>query len=204
VNGCQGSASFSVSSPTEIGVDLGVSQQVILTGMSTQLVATATSQTPIVNYFWQPDTVLNFDDCGNPLNCANPYAAPLTTTTFTVTVMNADSCYASDTVTVYVIPELSAFIPTAFTPNGDGLNDRFEFDVLGATNLEVSVYNRWGQRIYYNANQPNHIDNQSGWDGRVNGKLAPFDTYVYTIRVRYMQGYQISEKDFTGTVTLME
>jgi gliding motility-associated-like protein len=204
VNGCQGSASFSVSSPTEIGVDLGVSQQVILTGMSTQLVATATSQTPIVNYFWQPDTVLNFDDCGDPLNCANPYAAPLTTTTFTVTVMNADSCYASDTVTVYVIPELSAFIPTAFTPNGDGLNDRFEFDVLGATNLEVSVYNRWGQRVYYNANQPNHIDNQSGWDGRVNGKLAPFDTYVYTIRVRYMQGYQISEKDFTGTVTLME
>ncbi len=204
VNGCQGSASFSVSSPTEINVDLGVTQQVILTGMSTQLVATPTSQVAVVNYFWEPDSVLNFDACGDPLNCSNPLAAPRTTTTFTVTVMNADSCYASDTVTVYVIPELSAFIPTAFTPNGDGLNDRFEFDILGANNVEVSVFNRWGQRIYYNPNQPNRIDNQSGWDGTLDGKLVPYDTYVYIVNVKYIQDYVLSEKSFTGTVTLMK
>ena len=172
--------------------------------MSTQLVATPTSQVAIVNYFWEPDSVLNFDACGDPQNCSNPLAAPRTTTTFTVTVMNADSCYASDTVTVYVIPELSAFIPTAFTPNGDGLNDRFEFDILGANNIEVSVFNRWGQRIYFNPNQPNRIDNQSGWDGTLDGKLVPYDTYVYIVNVKYIQDYVLSEKSFTGTVTLMK
>ncbi|HLP21539.1 MAG TPA: T9SS type B sorting domain-containing protein, partial [Chitinophagales bacterium] len=209
VNGCSGSASFSVSSPSDISVDLNVTEQVILTGMQTQLIATATSDTTILNYFWSPDSIgssiFDYSGCGDPLNCSNPKVAPRTTTVFTVTVMNADSCYASDTVTVYVDNELSAFIPTAFTPNGDGLNDRFEFDILGATNVEVSVFNRWGQRIYYNPSQTNKMNvGNDGWDGTVDGKLAPFDTYVYQIKVRYMQDYVLSEKDFTGTVTLMK
>ena len=201
VNGCQGTANFSVSSPTEIYVDLGVTQQVILTGMNTQLVATATSQTPILNYFWQPDTVLDFIICGDPQNCANPYAAPLTTTTFTVTVMNADSCYASDTVTVQVLNQPSAFIPTAFTPNDDQLNDRFEFDILGAKNIDVVIFDRWGQQIYANATQANGMTNSNGWDGKVNGKPAPFDTYVYQLKVTYFDNVT---KPFTGTVTIMK
>ncbi|HLP51180.1 MAG TPA: gliding motility-associated C-terminal domain-containing protein [Chitinophagales bacterium] len=209
VNGCQGSASFSVSSPSDISVDLNVTEQVILTGMQTQLIATATSDTTILNYFWSPDSIgssiFDYSGCGDPLNCSNPKVAPRTTTVFTVLVMNADSCYASDTVTVYVDNELSAFIPSAFTPNGDGLNDRFEFDILGATNVEVSVFNRWGQRIYYNPSQANKMNvGNDGWDGTVDGRLAPFDTYVYQIKVNYMQDYVLSEKDFTGTVTLMK
>ena len=205
VNGCQGTANFNVASPGQINVDLQVTEQVILTGMKTQLIATASSDTSIVNYFWYPDSttyqMFDFSLCGDPTNCSNPYAAPRTTTTFTVTVMNADSCYASDTVTVQVLNQPSAFIPTAFTPNNDGLNDRFEFDILGATNIDVSVFDRWGARAYYNPSQANGINNQNGWDGKINGKSAPFDTYVYQMKVTYFDN---TTKDFSGTVTIMK
>ncbi len=205
VNGCQGTANFSVASPGQINVDLQVTEQVILTGMNTQLIATATSDAAILNYFWNPDSLTyplyDFSACGDPQNCANPFVAPRTTTTFTVTVMNADSCYASDTVTVEVLNKPSVFIPTAFTPNNDGLNDRFEFDILGAINIDVAVFDRWGQRVYYNAAQANGITNQNGWDGKVNSKAAPFDTYVYQLKVTYFDNVT---KDFSGTVTLMK
>lgn len=205
VNGCQGTANFTVASPGQITVDLQVTEQVILTGMNTQLIATATSTVPVVNYYWSPDSlpnpVFDYSLCGDPTNCPNPYVAPRTTTTFTVTVMNSDSCYASDTVTVQVLNQPSAFLPTAFTPNGDGMNDRFEFDILGAINIDVEVYDRWGQRIYANPSQVNGINNQNGWDGTLNGKPAPFDTYVYQLKVTYFDNVT---KAFSGTVTLMK
>jgi gliding motility-associated-like protein len=200
VNGCEGTTTFTISSPGQISVDLSVSQQVILTGMETQLIALANSTLPIINYIWTPDSFMNYSSCVDPTNCSAPYAHPTSTTTFTVTVMNSDSCTASDTVTVIVNNEISAFIPTVFTPNGDGLNDRFEFDILGATAIKVSVFDRWGQRVYYNPSQPNGITGNNGWDGNVNGKNAPDDTYVYQITIQYFDG---TVKDKTGTIAIM-
>lgn len=200
VNGCQGNASFTVASPSQISVDLTTAQQVILTNMQTQLVASAVSASPILNHYWEPAGIFDFDLCADADNCSNPLAAPLTTTTITVTVMNADSCYATDTLTIFVNNELSKFIPTAFTPNADGLNDTWEFDILGASTLEVSIFNRWGERFYYNPNQPNGITGSNGWDGTKNGKEVPNDTYVYKINVTYFDGVVRSVE---GTVTVM-
>ncbi len=200
INGCKGIASFQNSSPGPISVDLGVTQQVILTGMETQLVATGTSTSPIIGYFWNPDSLFNFINCSDPNVCSAPYVHPRTTTTFMVTIMNADSCMASDTITVIVNDHYSQFIPTAFTPNGDNLNDRLEFDILGATTLDVSVFNRWGQKIYYNPTQPNGITGQNGWDGNVDGKQSPSDTYIYKMRITFYDG---TTKNETGTINII-
>ena len=199
-NSCMGTSSFDIASPGQIDVDLTATEQLILTGMYTQLIATATSTTPIIGYMWSPDSLMDYSICGDPANCPNPYAAPRISTIFTVTVMNADSCTASDTITIYVSNELSAFIPSAFTPNGDGLNDRFEFDILGATNLDVSIYNRWGERVFVDGAQPNGITGTNGWDGNVDGKYAPDDTYVWKLTVTYFDGVK---RDYTNTVTIM-
>ena len=204
VNGCQGNSNFTVATPGQISVHAVSVEQVILTGMETQLIATTTtdSNSTVLHYFWEPDTsVFDFRDCVDATNCNKPYVAPRTTTTFTVMVMSSDSCYASDTVTVQVLRQPSAFIPTAFTPNNDGLNDRFEFDILGATNIDIVIFNRWGSKVYSNSSQENKITGHSGWDGNVNGKLAPYDTYVYQMKVTY---WDESITDFTGTVTLMK
>ena len=122
--------------------------------------------------------------------------APLSTTIFTVTVMNSDSCYASDTITIYVDNELSKFIPTAFTPNGDGLNDVFRLcNVHYQKLVEFSVYNRWGQMVYHNTTDP-----MKGWDGTFNGQPQDMGVYQYLIRVAYPDGYV---ETYQGNVTLV-
>ncbi|MBK7148292.1 MAG: gliding motility-associated C-terminal domain-containing protein [Bacteroidetes bacterium] len=200
INGCEGSTSFTIAQAAQISVSLSTTQQVLLTGMSTQLIANATSTSPVVNIFWTPDSLVDYTLCADPQNCSSPYVSPPSSTIFTVTVMNSDSCYASDTISIFVNNEASKFIPTAFTPNGDGLNDRFEFDALGAKNLEVSIFNRWGERIYYNPSQTNGISGSNGWDGTKDGVKVPADTYVYSILITYFDG---TTKEVEGTVTLM-
>jgi gliding motility-associated-like protein len=204
-NGCDGEGKFTVNAPGQISVSLTVTDQIILTGMKTQLVANATSDTTIINYFWSPLTldsasVFDFSGCGDSLDCATPYIMPPFTNVFTVTVENADSCFASDTVTVIVNPNNVEFIPTAFTPNGDGLNDRFTFDILGASEVEVTIFDRWGERIYYNPAQTNGVGTAEAWDGTKGGKPLPEDTYVYQFRITYYNG-KVESK--AGTVTLM-
>ena len=200
-NACEGSQVFTITAPNEIFVELSAPQQVILQGMTTQLFASPTSTTPIINYYWGPtDTLFNFSACGDPANCNNPFVTPYFTTTFTVAAMNADSCFAYDTITVEVQVQPSAFIPTAFTPNNDNLNDRFEFDILGVKKIDIAIFDRWGDKIYENQNQTNGITNADGWDGTVNGKPAPFDTYVYQMNLTYFDDVV---KQITGTVTLL-
>lgn len=87
-------------------------------------------------------------------------------------------------------------IPSAFTPNGDGVNDIFK--VLGAEavdKFEFSIYNRWGQIVFKTS------DPFQGWDGTFHGIAQPQDAYIYDVHFRYLvtnQSYQLS-----GTVTLI-
>jgi gliding motility-associated-like protein len=202
-NGCENSGTFSINAPSDISVSLTSDKEFILSGMPVQLSANAASTSAIINYFWSPLDKGNFDytGCTDTLNCNGPKVSPPVTTTFTVLVMDADSCTATDTITISVLNEESNFMPTAFSPNGDGLNDRFEFDILGATTAEVYIYDRWGQLLYSDAAQPNGITGNKGWDGTYKGTLAAYDTYVYQLRVKYYDG---AEKQMTGSFTLMK
>jgi len=206
VNGCQGTDTFSISTVNNVSVTLSVNDQVIVTGMETQLVATATSNTPIIHYIWTPIAVdsadvFDYTSCPDSSNCSTPYVKPPYTTIFTVTAMNADSCTASDTVTVYVKNDNGlAFIPTAFTPNGDGLNDRFTFAILGANTIAVTIFDRWGEKVYYDPAQPNGVSNSYGWDGTKNGKNAPEDTYVYQLSITYFDN---TVRTKAGTITIV-
>ena len=204
-NGCQGTSAFNIGASSPVTVSLSVTDARILTGMQTQLSAVATSDTTIIHYIWSPIAidsvdVFNYGSCPDSSNCSTPYVMPPFTTTFTVRVMNADSCFATDTVTVYVDNEPGSFLPTAFTPNGDGLNDRFALAFLGATKIEITIYDRWGEKVFYNPNQTNNLQASDGWDGTVNGKPAPSDTYVYQINVTYFNGVV---KNKAGTVTII-
>ncbi len=218
-NGCEGVAAFEILAPSPVTVDLVAPQDVIYQGMRTQLIANATSpNSPIVQYIWDPlfgwdpsiqgDTIIfDFSDCQpDTLLCKDPYVSPRITTLFTVTVMNEDGCFGYDTVTVYVEVQPSSFIPTAFTPNGDRRNDLFEFDILGAKTVEISVFNRWGERVYYNPAQHNGIkDNGDAWDGTKDGKPLPYDTYVYQMNITYEEGInpQGLATNKAGTITIM-
>lgn len=108
------------------------------------------------------------------LSCASPIVKPNTSKTFIVHARNP-SCSMSDTVTIRLKERQAGFyIPSAFTPNQDGVNDVFR--VFGdASSYQIKIFNRWGELVYTSN------DIRQGWDGRYRGKLASADVYTYLI-----------------------
>ncbi len=75
------------------------------------------------------------------------------------------------------------FIPSAFTPNGDGVNDRFEVKGDGISDYSIRIYSRWGSEVFYSTSMAN------AWDGTINGEPAPTGVYVYVVTIK---GFQLS------------
>ena len=193
-NGCFGSQNFTINEPVAIYVNAGP-DAVSVRGQTVTLNGTASSAHGIIGYVWSPDINLSCTAC------QNTNATPDSTFMYYLTAMDADSCTNSDSVTVTVKNKVEYFIPTAFTPNADGLNDYFEVNILGANTIEVSVFDRWGERVYYNAAQHNGLlNNGDAWDGKKNGKVLPYDTYVYQLKVLF---FNSSTEDRSGTVTIV-
>ncbi|WP_281612816.1 PKD domain-containing protein [Flammeovirga sp. SubArs3] len=73
--------------------------------------------------------------------------------------------------------------PTAFTPNGDGLNDTFFIEGKDMLNIQLTIYNRWGEVIYHNeyADEYELRDPTKGWDGTYRGKKVAIGDYIYII-----------------------
>lgn len=141
-------------------------------------------------YAWSPVETLN-----NPF-VPNPVASPVTTTTYKVTVTTALGCIGEDSITVDVSAASKNAIqmPNAFSPNGDGLNDCFGVGFLGQiSNLRLSVYDRWGNRVFY-TNNPTQC-----WDGRFGGKELATGVYIYQVSATTMCGDVVRK----GTVTLI-
>lgn len=128
------------------------------------------------HFEWSPANDLSCTDC------ADPQVAVINTTTFTVIVTNPKGCEATDSVTIRVKCDKSQiFIPNTFTPNGDGLNDRFYPSGKGISVVKrLSVFDRWGELLYERHDIP--VDDPSnGWDGTYKGTQLKPDVYVYII-----------------------
>ncbi|MFM2387793.1 MAG: hypothetical protein RL660_2550 [Bacteroidota bacterium] len=116
--------------------------------------------------------------------------------TYWLQTRTPNGCLSADTVMVKSDCYLN--IPNAFTPNGDGMNNRFiPLDMLssGVTSFNMEIYNRWGEQVFVT----NNI-NSSGWDGKFGNKPQPMGVYVYMINVAFKNG---TSKKFTGNVTLI-
>jgi gliding motility-associated-like protein len=104
-----------------------------------------------------------------------PMVNPAINTTYKLMATNIYGCQASDEVNVIV---LKFRVPSAFSPNGDGINDKWIIDGLNKfKDAQVEIYNRWGTRLFISKgyNEP--------WDGRYNGALVPTGTYYYIINL---------------------
>ena len=125
-----------------------------------------------------------------------PVVKPTTTTTYLMTVINADGCTSTDNATVTVLPWCLK-VMDAFTPNGDGMNDKWIVTNNGgqcATNVYVKVFNRYGNEVYVNNNY------QNNWDGTYNGKPIPDGTYYYAITYKLFNGKTVLLR---GDVTIL-
>lgn len=134
---------------------------------------------------WSPVTGLSCTDC------LNPVATPTETTTYILTIYNADSCSATETVTITVIPpDCRLQLPNAFTPNDDTLNDVFKPIGPSIQSFELRVYNRWGQEVY---------NGTQAWNGKHDNQEAPSDVYVYRVRAQVCG----VEREVSGGVSLL-
>lgn len=114
---------------------------------------------------------------------------------YSVELRDQNDCSAvSNTVTVYT--KRCFQIPNAFTPNGDGYNDVFQPVLFGGNTqvLEFAIYDRWGVKVFDSNRET------IGWDGKVDGKEAVSDVYVYRLKVRFANG---DEDSSHGEVTLI-
>ncbi|MFN8711309.1 MAG: kelch repeat-containing protein [Bacteroidota bacterium] len=175
----------------------GATSQSILVSDAGTYAVTVTSQNCIA-----ADTVnvsitqnIDFNEtvslCGSPggivLDAGNPGATYLWSTgetsqtisiqqagTYWVSI-NAAPCILSDTIEVTgSISEANLYIPNSFTPNGDGLNDRFSGVGEDFTSYHLVIFNRWGEKIF-------ETKDQSGWDGNYVGQRAESEVYVYLL-----------------------
>jgi len=142
-------------------------------------------------YMWRP----NDGSLNNP-NINNPVATPQITTVYTVYGTNLAGCEDSASITITIDSTSTEFVPTAFSPNGDGLNDVFRIIHINFQKLvEFNVYNRWGQMVYHNTYDP-----KQGWDGTFNGVPQDIGVYNYNITVISAEGIT---KYYKGDVTLI-
>ncbi len=119
------------------------------------------------------------DQLGNVLDGVAPEVMPSSTTTYIAEAVNGDFCRVEETLQVIITSCEGLKMPTAFSPNGDGLNDLFLPAIADYDSLTIfQVYNRWGEMVY----EHDLMGQLAGWDGQYEQVAAPVGSYVYHIR----------------------
>lgn len=149
-------------------VSVDPAQITVVSGETAQLHASIAGNT--ASYTWSPKNAL-----ATP-NSLTPATLPmLYDTTFTLLVTDTNGCTVKGTVTIKVLRRL--YMPSAFTPNGDGNNDIFRIPPGASVELQdFSVFDRWGNVLFKTS------DVSRGWDGTYRGKESPAGIYIYLIR----------------------
>lgn len=129
-------------------------------------------------------------------NCdsMHSYALPGTYTLMQV-VVNVNGCLDTAYSEVIIRPEYLFWIPNAFTPNNNGLNDVFKPSLLGVHDYTFMIFDRWGE-VIFKTSDPNE-----GWDGCLKGRLCTNDVFVYKINFR--DDVKFDQHQFIGHVTLV-
>ena len=179
----------------KISVDLGPDQEIFL---GEKLVLE-----PIIegvgsfSYQW-------YESPGSSLDCrrcAFPVSTPKQTSTYLLEVYDEAGCKQSDELTVVVDKTERLYIPNVFSPNGDGVNDRFYITVTDGTKIRnFNIYSRWGVLLHHHAEHTSFWDTPSGWDGSFNGNPMPPGVYLWMVELEFFDG-RVGTK--SGDVTLV-
>jgi gliding motility-associated-like protein len=115
----------------------------------------------------------------------------------TLTVTSANGCISSTSNCVVVDPEFTFYIPNAFSPNGDGINDEFFGKGEYIIDYEMSIFDRWGNLIFFADDINKH------WDGKANhgAQMAQQDVYVYVVKIK---DHKNVKHKYVGTVTIVK
>lgn len=170
--GCTWSEEIVMEEPQRITVELGPDTE-IYRGDSVLLEAQVFPGADGVRFQWTGGVEMAPDS-------ATRTVRPLQTTTYQVRAIAPNGCDAVDQRTIRVLTDLPVYMPTAFSPNGDGQNDVFFVQSGNRVRQvrEFQIFDRWGTQVFGRARfAPN--DPSFGWDGQHKGRLMPSGVYVY-------------------------
>lgn len=197
-NGCTfRSAEVVVAEPEPVLVELGETKAVNF-GEAIRLRPDIRGGVGSLGYAWSPrdSTVL---DC---FNCRDPLATVTYQLSLKLLVTDGDGCTGEDIVTVYPQKDRPVFVPSGFTPNDDGNNDRLLVHAKEDIEMLVlyfRVYDRWGE-LLYEAREFEPNDKGFGWDGAFRGQPAQAGVYIWHIGLEFVDGVQ---EEYSGSTTLI-
>lgn len=192
-SGCKSAETVLKVIPSPISVDLGKDQE-IKYGNSLEMIPFINTIYPINNYQWQlfGSGTLSCNNCAVSTLLANENIR------VHIEVKNEAGCRASDELEVKVVSHV--FAPNAFSPNNDGVNDRFFLQTEEDVQINVlQVFDRWGNLLF---ERRNFYTNQEleGWDSKIKGKTASPGVYIWQAVLEYEGSVRTTIR---GEITLM-
>lgn len=190
---CQTTISFEVENlESEIEI-LGENEYTIVQGDSIDLIVEILGN--YENSYWIDNGEIVCE------NCTSYEVSPISDAEYIVEAIDENGCIVRFIIIVRVKSQYDIYAPNIFTPNEDGLNDRFM--IFGRQSIEniafLEIYDRWGERVYQaidlEANNPN-----IGWDGNFKSLPSGAGVYSWIARVNFKDGFQ---RDLYGTITLV-
>ena len=149
-----------------------------------------------IEFLWEPATYLS---C---VNCTNPVVTPEKDVIYSVTAIDNNGCSQTQIIRINAVKDIRVFIPSAFSPNDDGINDILVFNsnnLVSKVNY-FKVFNRWGNLMFEATDfEPNN--DSHGWDGRFNGEELNGGAYVYYTEFVFIDG---TVQTKSGWVTLLK
>lgn len=151
---------------------------------------TSTASNDVIRWQW------SFGDGGTSTqrDPIHQYIAPNPANEVCQVVFNAAGCTDTTCLDVESIINIVNELPSAFSPNGDGVNDLFFVRGFGISKMTLRVYNRQGLMVFESRSQ------SQGWDGKFKGAPQPMDSYAWTLDLEYFNGDKVRKK---GDVTLI-
>jgi gliding motility-associated-like protein len=153
-----------------------------------QLNAFDVNNSGLINYLWSPSSGLNNNNIKNPVALFNSTIGN-NGITYKLTARISNGCQATDEINIKVFVKADIYVPNAFTPNKDGLNDVLRPILVGIKELKhFAVYNRYGQQVYITT-VPG-----KGWDGMVKGEMQNTGAFAWAAEAIDYKGSVIKKK----------
>nr|MBS0036979.1 gliding motility-associated C-terminal domain-containing protein [Saprospiraceae bacterium] len=170
--------------PEELQVSLGEDQEIVPGDSVLLEIISNVPYDSLSQIDWKG---LQDPDCAD---CPIVYDRPIVSTTYSVTITDKDGCMASDDMTVTVDQNRNIYVPNAFSPNGDGINDYFTVyadDRQVKSVRSLQVFSRYGDRVFHRVEfEPNRPE--LGWDGYFRGELMNPAVFVWMAEVEFVDG----------------
>ena len=197
INGCEWQSEIAIEAPNELEVQLDERAFLTLGQDYPLFLQLNIPDEEVASVQWSPAEGLSCTDCLLPI------ATPLETTIYRVEVLSINGCKDETNIQLFVNRDTKVYIPNAFSPNNDGVNDSFTAYSDPEMIVQIKnmrIYDRWGNTLFersdFAANDPS-----LGWDGIFKGSLMNDGVFAYWIEVELIDG---TTSTFKGDVAIIK